>query len=312
MLFLVGPTAVGKTQVACELMRRLNAEIVSCDSMQVYRGMPVLSQSPSPQILKKFPHHLVGHVSPSRTYDAARFVKEAKRAIHKICQRGRIPILVGGSGLYVKSLVDGLFEGPGRDDKVRKKLVGLSLRYGKKYLYSRLCRIDPQAAGRIHPNDLRRIVRALEVYELSKMPISQWRVQTQGIASDYNIVMVGLTQERSWLYKRIERRVHEMFRRGLEREVKNLLNRRLSLSAGKILGFKEVQGTLSGDYSRREARQRLKKNTRRFAKRQISWFKRDHRIKWFERIPKERTETLAKKILFWLKTSGVPMGEARR
>jgi tRNA dimethylallyltransferase len=294
---LIGPTAAGKTEVALRLAKVINAEIISCDSMQVYKGIDIATSKPTKKQRKSVFHHLIDIINPSQEYNAARFRVSVLKIIANIHKRGKLPLIVGGCGLYLRALLDGLFLGPGQNLGQRRKFSQQAKRYGIVYLYKRLKDLDPQASRDIHPHDLRRIIRALEVYESTGKPISRLKKKTSGIRDKYDLHLFGLQRPRNKLYSRIEKRVDKMFRRGLVGEIKKLSKRKLSKTATSLLGYKEISGFLKGKYSCNEARDLLKKNTRRYAKRQISWFKREKDVKWIEIEPQDAAETVAEKIL---------------
>jgi tRNA dimethylallyltransferase len=278
IIFLVGPTASGKTGLSIELAKKLNAEIISCDSMCVYKEMDILTSKPSRADRKRIRHHLIDIVSPGEEFSVAEYRRQALAKIDEIFKRGRTPLFVGGSGLYVKAVIDGLFPSAEKDLKFRKKQEMLAIRYGNTYLYKKLKKIDPERAARIHPNDLRRIVRALEIYHTEKRSPSELKAHTESLKYDFKIL--GLMLERNQLYKNIDDRVEEMFKRGVVREVKGLSKKKLGMTAGKALGYSEVLGYIKGKYSLEEAKELLKKNTRHFAKKQLTWFRPDQRITW--------------------------------
>ena len=294
---LVGPTAAGKTEVALKLAKKIDAEIISCDSMQVYKGIDIASSKPTKKQRKTIPHHLISIISPSQEYNAARFKVSCLKIIKDIHKKGKLPLIVAGTGLYLRALLEGLFSGPGQNAKLRKKLYQQAEKYGPAYLYKRLKNRDPQGAKAIHPHDLRRIVRALEVYKASGEPISKLRKKTYGIRNQYDVHTFGLKRQRSQLYARIEKRVDEMFAQGLVAEIKRVSRCKLSKTARSMLGYKEVIGFLSGEYSRDEAKALLKRNTRHYAKRQISWFKREKDLKWVEIVAKDTPENIAERIV---------------
>jgi tRNA dimethylallyltransferase len=283
VLFIIGPTAIGKTDLAINLARRISGEIISCDSMQVYKGMAVLSQAPSRTARREIKHHLIDLISPTKEYSAAIFKDKAERIIRSMIRRGKVPIIVGGSGLYVKAIIDGLFPSPAVDLKFRSRMEKFVSRYGRRRLYERLKKIDPESAGRIHQNDTRRIIRALEIYNSTGRTMTELKAATHGIKEIYDIELFGLTAPRPDIYENIERRIDKMFDSKIIGEVKKLMRLKLSRTAKAALGFKEVAGYLNGEHSLEEAISRLKMNTRRFAKRQLTWFKADKRIKWFNR-----------------------------
>ena len=278
VFFLVGPTASGKTKLSFELAKNLNAEIISCDSMCVYKGMDILTSKPSALDRKKTKHHLVDIISPAKEFSVAKYRLMALDVIEDILKRGKTPLFVGGSGLYVKAVVDGLFSSNKKDAGFRKRQEQLAEKYGKIYLYNKLKKIDPVTAKKIHPNNLRRVIRALEIYHTERKRPSELKQKTEPLRHKVNIF--GLKIDREELYENIDHRVDHMFEQGLAREVKNLSKRKLSLTAKAALGYKEVLGYLKGKYSIDEAKELLKRNTRRFAKRQLTWFRADKRIQW--------------------------------
>lgn len=211
--------------------------------------------------------------------------------------RGKLPLIVGGSGLYVKALVDGLLISKPKDTKLRDKLFALSKKYGNKYLYNRLKKVDPNAAKNIHPNNTRRVIRALEVYKTSGTPISVMKTKTYGLASKYDIKIFGLKRDRENLYDRINKRVDNMLKSGLLDEVERLKRKKISLTAKAALGYKEIGGYLDGSYDQEEAVELLKRNTRRFAKRQITWFKKDPSITWIEVAKDDTADKIVNKIM---------------
>ena len=278
VFFLVGPTASGKTELSFALAKNLNAEIVSCDSMCVYKGMDILTSKPSALDRKKIKHYLVDMISPTKEFSVAEYRLMALDVIEDILKRGKVPLFVGGSGLYVKAVVDGLFSSNKKDAGFRKRQEQFSEKYGKIYLYNKLKKIDPVTAKKIHPNNLRRVIRALEIYHTERKRPSELKQKTEPLK--YRVKIFGLEVDREKLYGNIDRRVDRMFKQGLVREVKNLSKKKLSLTAKAALGYKEVLGYLKGKYSLEETRELLEKNTRRFAKRQLTWFRADKRIQW--------------------------------
>ena len=280
--FIVGPTAVGKTEVSFLLARRIKAEIISADSMLIYREPGIITSKPPFYMAEEIKHHFVGVISVKESYSVFNYFTEAGRKIKELVGKN-IPVIVcGGSGLYVKAILDGIFKGPGKDETLRKKLTGQARDYGKEYLFKELEKIDPESAKKISSNDLKRIIRALEVYYLSGATISEKKKETFGLWGKLPIEIFGLRLKRSSLYERINKRVDEMFNSGAIEEVKDLLRINLSPAAGKIIGIEEIKGFLSGKISEREAREKMKKNTRNFAKRQNTWFKKDKRIQWID------------------------------
>ncbi|MFA4991245.1 MAG: tRNA (adenosine(37)-N6)-dimethylallyltransferase MiaA [Candidatus Omnitrophota bacterium] len=278
VIFLVGPTASGKTRFSIELAKELNAEIISCDSMCVYKGMDILTSKPTRLDRKRIRHHLVDIVSPEKEFSVAEYRKLALEAIEDILRRGKTPLFVGGSGLYVRAVIDGLFPSAEKDFKFRKRQEALAKKYGRGYLYKKLKKMDPVRAKKIHPNDLRRVIRALEIYHTERKRPSELNKNTEGLKRDFRIL--GLNPARQELYKNIDDRVEDMFKKGIVGEIRRLSRRRLSITAKKALGYGEVLGYLKGGYPLEEAKELLKKNTRRFAKKQLTWFRPDKRIHW--------------------------------
>lgn len=293
IIFVVGPTAVGKTEVALKIASQLPCEIVSCDSMQVYREVSIASSKPSFAERKQVPHHLLDVISVEDPYDVAAFNKSATAAIESILKQKKTPLVVGGSGMYVQVLLDGIFEEGSRDLELRSRLES----QGATELYKKLKTVDPEAAVKIHANDVRRIVRALEVFETTKTPISQLQRERLGLAGKYPVLMFGLNRQREELYDRINRRVDQMFADGIVDEVKALLGRPLSLTAQKIIGVSEIFAYLRGEKSLEDAKELMKMNTRRFAKRQLTWFRRDQRINWLMLQAGDQSKDISQKIL---------------
>ncbi|OGW83407.1 MAG: tRNA (adenosine(37)-N6)-dimethylallyltransferase MiaA [Omnitrophica bacterium RIFCSPHIGHO2_02_FULL_51_18] len=301
ILTLSGPTASGKTAVASEISKRLPVEIISFDSMQVYRGMSVTTQAPSRQAALKSKTHLVSFLRPTEEYNAALFRKNALALIPKILKKKKIPFLVGGTGLYLRALLDGLFESGGNaapgDEKLRHKLVKEHELHGAPYLHDQLKAVDEILAKKIHPNDARRIIRALEVYALTGRPMSGQMSNRKGISGQYDCRVFFLNRDRADLYARVNRRVDKMFRAGLVAEVKKLIRRKLSKTAGMALGVRETAAYLQGELTLREAKELLKKNTRNYAKRQISWFRHERDVQNIAVAAGDTAEDIAKKIL---------------
>ena len=281
---ILGPTCVGKTQVSLKLADTLKGEIVSFDSRQIYRHMDIGTAKPTKEERDKIRHHFIDRISPDEKFTAADYGKESRRVIRQIVKRNRQPIAVGGSGLYLRALTQGFFRGPKADEKIRKKLIREAQEFGEPRLFRRLKTIDPEAAERIHPNDLVRIVRALEVYELTGKPISLLQRQGDYEPFPMRFVRMGLNIERNLLYRRIERRVGEMISAGLVEEVKMLKERGFSpkLKALKTVGYQELFAHLDGEVDLETAIENIKLNTKHYAKRQLTWFRQDKEIVWLD------------------------------
>jgi tRNA dimethylallyltransferase len=281
VLVITGPTGVGKTEIAFLLACKLkDVEIISCDSMAIYKEMNIGTSKPSEEMRRQIPHHLIDIVSVKEEFNVAKYVKLAKELIKDIIQRGKIPLIVGGSTMYLYSLIDGIFEGVPKDPGLREKLMQRAKEEGLHSLYKELEKIDPLTAQKVHPNDLKRIIRALEVYYKSGIPISKLKEEKEGIASQYDIIIYGLKRQRQNLYERIDTRVDEMIKRGLVEEVRKLWEEGIGPTAFQGHGYKEIIGYLEGKYDLNEAIRLTKRNTRRYAKRQLSWLKRDKRLTW--------------------------------
>lgn len=279
---IVGPTAVGKSDVSLELAKNVDSEIISADSMQVYREIEVMTSKPKREARDGIPHHLIDSIGVDQSYSAADFSRQGRALIGEIHQRGRVPLIVGGSGLYLQALVDGIFPAAKANWQVRRRLYREAEEKGNDALYQRLEKIDPVRSAQLYPQDLRRIVRALEVWEVSGVIMSKLKERTEGISELYAVKIFGLLREREELYQRINARVDQMFDAGLLDEVKRLSALSMSRSASQVLGYKEVAGFLKERYDLAEAKRLLKRNTRHFAKRQLCWFKRDKRIIWIK------------------------------
>jgi tRNA dimethylallyltransferase len=282
IIFLVGPTAVGKTAISVHAAKILNAEIISCDSMQVYKDMDIGTQKPSPAQLSRITHHMIGVISPLKNFSVADFRKKALRCIKVIERKGKEPLFAGGTALYMKALVDGLFPAPPADYVLRKKLLDEEAKNSQGYLHKKLLKIDVETAKLLHPHDTRRIIRALEVYANTKLPMSELKKQTKGLKEQYNIRVFCLNRNRQDLYNIIDKRVDLMFRKGFIAECRKLKRKRLSMTARRALGYKEVFDFLDGRICLYEAKELIKKQTRNFAKRQLSWFRNDNRVEWVD------------------------------
>jgi tRNA dimethylallyltransferase len=296
IVFLVGPTAIGKTKISVILAKKINAEIISCDSMQVYKGMDIVTSKPPLTIRKEVRHHLIDIISPIREYNVSRYRQAATRKIKEILNRAKTPLFVGGTGLYMSILIDGIFKSSPTNKNIRNHLYRQAEKQGSAYLYNRLKIVDPEAATKIHPHDTKRIVRALEVFKTTGQPISSLQKQRWGLPDKYDIKIFCLNMERNKLYKRIEKRVDSMFRKGLVKEAKKLLELRLSKTAAYAIGIKELKGYFTRSYDLEEAKQLIKRNSRLYAKRQLTWFRKDKRINWVNIDDREKPKEVACKI----------------
>jgi tRNA dimethylallyltransferase len=282
LVVVLGPTGVGKSAAAIELALLFGGEIINADSMQVYRGFDIGTAKPSPEDRQRVPHHLLDIVEPTVQFTAADFAARAAAAIRLIRERGRLPFVVGGTGLYLRSLVEGLFAGPGRDPLVRARLEDEARTSGLDSLRKELERVDPVSAGRIGQRDKVRIVRALEVYALTGRPISEHFAGTAPPDEGRLPVKIGLSLDRPALYGKIEERVDRMFQNGLVEEVRRLLVEGLPESAPpfRALGYKHVVRCVKGEIPVAEAARLTKLDTRHFAKRQMTWFRKMAGVTW--------------------------------
>ncbi|MBI5810524.1 MAG: tRNA (adenosine(37)-N6)-dimethylallyltransferase MiaA [Deltaproteobacteria bacterium] len=299
IVVITGPTASGKSALAALLSRLFNGEIISADSMQVYRYMDVGTAKPPEEDRRAVPHHLIDVADPREDYTAERFRKEAADKIREIRGRGKNVFVAGGTGLYIKALLFGIFEGPEADISLRDELLREAELNGAEALFERLKEADPVAASKTHPNNLRRVIRALEVYSLTKRPISEFQQEHGFREAGYDALKIGLVRERAALYRDIENRVDRMMEEGLLDETRALIERgfNMRLKPMRGLGYKEMADCLNGELSLDEAVALLKKNTRRYAKRQMTWFRKDNGIAWFSPEEKEDIVSLVKRHL---------------
>lgn len=270
---------------------------MSCDSMQVYQTLNIVTNKPSIEEMKGIPHYVMDCVALTQTFDVVQFEHSAKAHIDDVFARRKVPVVVGGTGMYMKVLLDGIFEGPQIDVDIRKQLEYELSEKGCGYLHQELNVVDPEAAQKIHPNDARRIIRALEVYRQTGTPISTFQQTTKGLWGRYDIRIFGLALERERLYQRIDERVDKMFDRGLIDEICSIMGIALSQTAQAIIGIKEVSAYISGECSLEQAKQEMKKNTRRLAKRQLTWFRAEKRLKWVDISTDESLEDTVQRVL---------------
>ncbi|WP_022853712.1 tRNA (adenosine(37)-N6)-dimethylallyltransferase MiaA [Thermodesulfatator atlanticus] len=298
LIAIVGPTGVGKTEAGIFLAERLNGEIVNFDSVQVYKHLNIGAAKPTPEELKRAKHHLIGILELDEEFNAARFVELADQAIAKIAEKGKVPILVGGTGLYLKALLHGLFE-VGDVSATRAELKKRLEREGLDTLYQELKRIDPETSAKISKNDWVRILRALEVYYATGRPFSELAKEHAFRKRRYPCLKIGLTLPREELYAKLDARVEKMLEAGLLEEIKAILAKGYSpeLKPLKTIGYKQMTAYLLGKLDFSEAKRLMKRDTRRYAKRQLTWFKKDPEVKWFHPQEKEKMLEEAKKFL---------------
>ena len=282
-IIIAGPTASGKTDLAVQLASLCNGEIISADSMQVYRRMDIGTAKPTLEERGGIPHHMIDIIEPGEEFSAARFASLALEKIREMRERGKNPFVAGGTGLYIKTLTHGIFKGPEADPALRARLEREADEHGSARLHERLKEVDPAGAAAIHPNNRARVIRALEVYTLSKKPISEYHREHAFSDEPLQTLKIGLAVDREELYGRINERVDRMMARGLLAETRGLLDAGYSPSLKPMggLGYKEMTDCIEGRRTLEEAVELLKMNTRRYAKRQMTWFGKDPGIRWF-------------------------------
>ncbi len=296
LIVITGLTATGKSALGVEVAKQLGGEIVSADSMLIYRYMNIGTAKPTLEERQGIPHYMIDLIDPDEKYSVALYQEQATKCLEVIIERRKIPLLVGGTGLYIRALTEHYnFPGTENNHELRQSLVRQAQKYGQEILHMRLTQIDPTTAARVHPHDLKRVIRALEVYYLTGKPFSYF--QKRGQKSKYNLIMFGINMERQLLYRKIEERVDKMLRLGLVEEVQNLLNKGydVGLTSMQALGYKEIIAYLKGKNTLTEAIYLLKRNTRHFAKRQLTWFKGDKRILWLK-VEQDNISEVAQKI----------------
>ncbi len=300
LLVLTGPTAVGKTAASIRLAREVQGEIISADSMQVYRYMDVGTAKITPEEMGGIPHHLVDEITPDTPFHVYEFQKMARAAMEGIYERGHIPVVVGGTGFYIQALLyDVDFCEEEGDHSYRQELEQLADKRGGEYLHGLLSRVDHKAAESIHPNNKKRVIRALEYFHETGTPISRHNQEQRQKESPYRFLYAVVTMDRQRLYERIDRRVDQMVEKGLFEEMSRLIEMGYSkeLTSMQAIGYKELFPYFEGRISREEAVEQIKRDTRHFAKRQLTWFRREREVTWFERENYADDESLVWAIL---------------
>lgn len=278
----VAPTASGKTKLGISLAQAFNGEIISADSMQIYRGMTIATAKPTPEEQKAVPHHLIDFLEPEASFSVAEYVELAKKAINQIRSAGKLPVIVGGTGLYVTSLLDNISfcEAP-VDYRRREYYLAYAAENGSEALWQKLNELDPETARELHPNNLGRIARALECYDTTGMKLSEQKKRSKANPSPYRPLMFGLNfRERSELYRRIDYRVDEMMKNGLLQEAELYVRNDALQTSAQAIGYKELRPYFEGLIPLEDAVENLKRETRRYAKRQLTWLRRDERVQW--------------------------------
>ena len=285
VIAIVGPTAVGKTRLSLELAQEFEAEIISGDSMQVYRGLDIGTAKVEAKIRDEVPHHLIDIAEPEEEFSVADFQKEADKLIPEIHNRNKIPMIVGGTGLYIKALIEGfIFPETEADWDLRNRLEAEAEAKGTEAVHNKLAEIDPELADKLHPNDLRRVIRGIEVYQQTGNTITHYKKLAKKRPPRYDATIIGLYRDREILYNRINKRVEQMMEEGLLEEVKSLYEQGYDKDTPAMegLGYKELLSYFAGEYDLEEAVRLIKRNTRHFAKRQLTWFKKNDEIHWFD------------------------------
>jgi tRNA dimethylallyltransferase len=283
VIVIVGPTCSGKTSLSINLATKLKTEIISADSRQVFKYLDIGTAKSTHVQRLGIRHHLIDYINPDENYNASTFAEEAARIISALHKKGQIPIVVGGSGLYVKALIDGIIDEVEIDEKYRTELLKLRKEFGNEFLYNKLKKVDPESAAKMLPQNWKRVIRALEVYHIYGKPISYFHsVQRKKESPIFK--QFGLNWQRGKLYENIDNRVDKMFASGFVREVKNILSKGFAkdLNALNTVGYKEIIQYLEGEISLEEAAELIKRNTRHYAKRQLTWFRKDKRIQWYD------------------------------
>jgi tRNA dimethylallyltransferase len=293
IIVICGPTGVGKTATAIRAAKSFNGEIIGADSMQIYRHMDIGTAKPTRQEQAAISHHMIDVVEPNQSYDAAQYAEMAHQKVKQLHRRKKRAFIVGGTGLYIRALINGLFSAAPADPEIRKQLNQEACRLGNKPLYERLCKIDSQAAAAIHPHDTYRIVRALETYAASGTTISEYHRRHRSQPARFNALKIGLCLDRKTLYERIDRRVDAMLDQGLKAEVERLLLMGFSPVSKSMqsLGYRHILAHIQGKASWDEVVRTMKRDHRRYAKRQFTWFNADPQIKWVE--PHENDKIIA-------------------
>lgn len=307
LIAVVGPTASGKTALAIALAKELGGEIVSADSMQIYRGMDIATAKPTPEEMAEVPHHLIGFWPPEKPFSVAQYALLAREKIDDILRRGRVPVLCGGTGLYIKAIVDHIQyeEETGGDAVLRERLRRQAQDEGNLAVWRQLQAMDPQTAERIHPNNLGRVIRAIEVMQVSGRSIREQEERSRQAPCPYHVLQIGLRyRNRENLYERIGRRVDAMAEAGLLEEARAVRQQGLTATAAQAIGYKELYDWMDGTLPLEEALENLKRSTRRYAKRQLTWFGADARIRWIEPDALQAGETVTEQAMRIIENDG--------
>lgn len=298
---IVGPTGVGKSSLSIEIAKEIGGEIVNFDSTQFYKGFNIGTDKVPEEIRKEIPHHLIDILEPDQWFSAAEFGKRAVEVMEEINSKGNTPILVGGTGLYYRVLTSGIFKGPGKDEALREKLTEEMNLFGTEHLWKKLNEIDPEHAMKISKKDRIRIIRALEVYYLTSIPISEQFKSTESLLKDWDGIKIGINLPRKKLYRRINERTLRMFENGLLDEINSILSRGVDENSPpfRAIGYKWGLKVIRGQISLDEGIRLTQRDTRRYAKRQLTWFKKEKGIRWFSGERKKDIIEFVKKEILW-------------
>lgn len=298
VIVIVGPTCSGKSYLGLKLAQLINGEIISADSRQIYKRLNIGTAKPTSEELQKVKHHFINILNPDEDYDASKFSTDAENVIDDIHIRNKTAVVAGGSGLYIKALIDGIVDSADKDENLRKELLAKKEKYGNEFLYNELEKIDPISAEKMLPQNWKRVIRALEVFFLTGRPIWQHH-SSQNKNSKFNFYQIGLNWKREALYTRIEERIDKMIEDGLVDEVKDILNDGYdkNLNSLNTVGYKEIISYLEEEININRAIELIKRNTRRYAKRQLTWYRADERIRWLNVSSKDDIADLALQLI---------------
>ena len=313
LVVLLGPTATGKSAVGVQVARRYNTEILTADSRQVYRGMDIGTDKPSLQERQGIVHRLIDLVDPDEPYNAGRYQRDALDEIDRVIRDGRLPLVVGGTGLYIRTLIRGICEAPEADAEIRRELMALVAAQGREGLYAELVRVDPVTASRLHPNDESKVIRALEVYRLAGCSLASLHAHHQSQVAAFPTLLIGLQRPKEHLHHRIEARIDWQLAHGMVEETRALLVRGYSRALGSMkgLGYRHLAAQFAGEYDAIEMVRRFKQDTRQFAKRQMTWFRKEPGITWLMIDEQESTSQTADRVVELIEQFMASLGTRR-
>lgn len=306
VIVIVGPTASGKTSLSIELAKKFNGEIISADSMQIYKYMDIGTAKPTPEEMQGIKHYLIDEVSPEEEFNVVRYKELATKYIEQIFEKGKQPIIVGGTGLYINSLISNInFCETECDSELRDSLRKEAEEFGPEYIHNRLKAVDPEAADKIHPNNVKRVIRALEINFQTRKPMSYHNELSRSTPSEYDFILIGLTMQREILYDRINLRVDKMLENGLVSEVKKLIQMGYGdcMISMQGIGYKEILAYIRNESTYDETVEIIKRDSRRYAKRQLTWFNRINEIKWFNLDNYGNNSDMQQEIVNYIKNS---------